>query len=251
MKKLFTIMLLVVAALTSFAQSAHSIYFWHNGSVVDSLVIDSLTFAPRTFEKDTTVAYVDLGLSVKWATCNLGASEPFIYGDYYAWGETSPKKTFTEKTYKFMFWYSTSYAYTKYTTDRGSAWGTLDNKTKLEACDDAATVTLGQPWRIPTVKEWKELQDSCTWKEGKKYGIKGYTVTGKNGNSIFLPCNGYYQSGSSNTWENSSGYYWTSERDTSIAGNVYVKIPNITSNSSKNIGIEWRYSGLGIRPVRP
>ncbi|MBQ7388798.1 MAG: hypothetical protein IJW01_05480 [Paludibacteraceae bacterium] len=102
--------------------------------------------------------WIDLGLSVKWATCNVGATSPEKYGNYYAWGETEPKTTYTWATYK---WCNGSYdTQTKYCTD--SSRGTVDNKTVLELADDAANVNWGGAWRMPTDAECQELIDNCT-----------------------------------------------------------------------------------------
>ena len=133
--------------------------------------------------------YVDLGLSVKWATCNVGATKPEEYGDYFAWGETQPKDYNDWSTYK---WCIGSYnTLTKYNTS--SSYGTVDNKTVLAKTDDAATVNWGGSWRMPTDTEWTELRENCTWTWTTQnseygYGVHGYRVTSKkNGNSIFLP----------------------------------------------------------------
>ncbi|MBO5586264.1 MAG: hypothetical protein J5914_01035 [Prevotella sp.] len=135
--------------------------------------------------------YVDLGLSVKWATCNVGASQPYEYGDYFAWGETEAKSDYTWSTYKYG---TSSTSLTKYCTS--SSYGTVDNKTTLEAADDAATANMGGKWRMPTKAEQDELRTQCTWTWQAKgntefNGVAGYKVTGTNGKSIFLPAAGY------------------------------------------------------------
>lgn len=103
--------------------------------------------------------WIDLGLSVKWATCNVGASKPEDYGDYYAWGETTTKSDYDWDTYK---WCKGTYdTMTKYCTD--SYYGTVDNRTTLTSSDDVATVKWGSKWRMPTKEEMKELDEDCTW----------------------------------------------------------------------------------------
>ena len=131
--------------------------------------------------------WVDLGLSVKWATCNVGASKPEEYGNYYAWGETTPKAYYDWSTYK---WCNGSYDnQTKYNTS--SIYGTVDNKTVLELADDAAHANWGGAWRMPTDAEWTELRKNCTWTWTIKNGVNGYEVKSEaNGNSIFLPAAG-------------------------------------------------------------
>ncbi len=129
--------------------------------------------------------YVDLGLpsGTLWATYNVGATSPEEYGDYFAWGETEPKNEYTWDTYKFG---SSNTAFTKYNE--------TDGLTTLEAVDDAATVNWGEDWRMPTSEEQIELRTACTWEWTDNYnetGVAGSIVTGKNGNSIFLPAAGY------------------------------------------------------------
>ena len=187
--------------------------------------------------------YVDLGLSVKWATCNVGASKPEEYGDYFAWGETQPKTTYDWSTYK---WCNGSYnTQTKYCTN--SSYGTVDNKTQLELSDDAARANWGGNWRMPTREERDELLNNCTWKWTTQNGVYGYKVTSKkNGNSIFLPAAGYR--GDSSLWDaGSSGSYWSSSLDTdgpNFAWNVYCYSNNVYRYNYFN-----RYYGLCVRPV--
>ena len=124
--------------------------------------------------------YVDLGLSVKWATCNVGSYEPEDYGDYFAWGETSYKSTYARNNYKFLEGEDGYYRhqFTKYN----------ERHTRLDPQDDVAHVKWGGDWYLPSVDECKELIENCTWtwvtQNGRK-GIKG--TSKKNGNSIFLP----------------------------------------------------------------
>lgn len=133
--------------------------------------------------------YVDLGLSVKWATCNVGATKPEEYGDYFAWGETEPKEMYDWSTYKWCNGSETTL--TKYCTD--GSYGTVDNKTQLELSDDAAHANWGDSWRMPTDSELTELREQCTWTWTTQNGVNGCKVTSKsNGNSIFLPAAGYY-----------------------------------------------------------
>ena len=168
----------------------------------------------------TCTDYVDLGLSVKWATCNVGASSPEEYGSYFAWGETTPQTDYYWSTYK---WCNGSYdTMTKYCTD--SDYGTVDNKTVLDKEDDAASVNMGGSWRMPTYDELNELKTKCTWTWTSNYngtGVAGRIVTSKtNGNSIFLPAAGYrYDSGLSGA--GSGGYYWSSSLGTDRSSSAY------------------------------
>ena len=186
--------------------------------------------------------YVDLGLSVKWATCNVGATKPEEYGDYFAWGETEPKSTYDWSTYK---WCNGSYdTQTKYCTS--SSIGTVDNKTTLDLSDDAARANWGGSWRMPTKAEQNELRTECTWTWTTENGVNGYKVTSKsNGNSIFLPAAGYrYDSSLSSA--GSCGYYWSSSLYTDTPSHAY----ELTFYSSYVLrGSRHRYSGLSVRPV--
>ena len=102
---------------------------------------------------------VDLGLSVKWASFNLGAADSSHYGDKIAWGEVEPKTDYRWSTYKWCNGSASSL--TKYNTK--SSWGTVDNKTVLDPEDDAATVNWGDNWRTPTYSEMLELRQKCSW----------------------------------------------------------------------------------------
>lgn len=147
---------------------------------------------------------VDLGLSVKWGKCNLGAVEPEDFGDFYAWGEYEPKARdhYTEDYYRWAI--ISQWQYAKYNT-----W---DKLTTLVPQDDVAQILLGGKWRIPTIDEWTELINNCTmqatgWVSGSGYSRDwGYKLTSKiNGNSIFLP-----EPGSSIYPPYSEGIYWSS-----------------------------------------
>ena len=185
--------------------------------------------------------YVDLGLSVKWATCNIGASSPEDYGDYYAWGETETKSNYSWSTYK---WCNGSRStMTKYCTS--SSYGTVDNKTTLDADDDVAYVKWGDSWRMPTKSEQDELRNSCTWSWTTQNGKNGYRVTGPNGNSIFLPAAGSHE-GTSLYDAGSYGYYWSSSLYSSSSRDAY----DLNFNSGD---VNWyndnRYLGQSVRPV--
>lgn len=190
--------------------------------------------------------YVDLGLpsGTLWAKCNVGATTPEEYGDYFAWGETTPKEVYDWSTYKWCNGSKTTL--TKY--NYSSSYGTVDNKTQLELSDDAARANWGGSWRMPTRVEQKELLDECTWKWTTQNGVKGYKVTSKsNGNSIFLPATGYLD-GSSLKSAGSRGDYWLSSIDTSDPGNA---ISGCFYSSGKSMIIYSRYYGKCVRPVCP
>lgn len=188
-------------------------------------------------------AYIDLGLSVKWATCNVGAVSPEDYGDYFAWGETTTKSTYNWSTYK---WCEGSYdTQTKYC--KNSDYGIVDNKTILELSDDAANANWGGDWRMPTYADKEELFTKCTWTWEQKNGVNGYTVTGPNGNSIFLPAAGYFND-SDLSAAGTLGFYWDS-----LLTSTYSYCALALSFGSG--GIQWygdyRYYGRSVRPVLP
>ena len=182
--------------------------------------------------------YVDLGLSVKWATCNVGATKPEEYGDYFAWGEVEPKEVYDWSTYK---WGNSNETQTKYCTD--SNYGTVDNKTVLESADDAATANWGGAWRMPTYEELDELLTKCTWIVATMNGVDGCKVIGPNGNSIFLPSAGYRQGGSSGGRE---GTYWSSSL---YAASNYANEINSRSDGTAFWNFGPRCYGNSIRPV--
>ena len=190
--------------------------------------------------------YVDLGLSVKWATCNIGASKPEEYGDYFAWGETSTKSTYDWSTYKYC---NGDYdLLTKYCNN--SSYGNngfTDNKTQLELSDDAARANWGGNWRIPTKEEWSELENNCTWIWTTLGDIKGYKVTSKkNSNSIFLPAAGYR--GDSLSDADSSGNYWSSSLSTGSTSDAWVAYFYSLSADTGD-PVTPRNLGLSVRPV--
>ena len=168
--------------------------------------------------------YVDLGLSVKWATCNVGANKPEEYGNYYAWGETITKSSYTSVNSK---------TYGKVMTDIA---GNVNY--------DAARANWGGSWRMPTKAEMQELKDRCTWTWTTQNGVKGYKVKGPNGNSIFLPAAGY-RIGSSLDYAGGDGYYWSSTPYGSNSGYAF----NLDVGSS-NHGMYGGFRGNG-RSVRP
>ena len=177
---------------------------------------------------------VDLGLSVKWATCNVGAEKPEEYGDYFAWGEVEPKVEYSWENYK---WGIISNI-TKYNS--------IDGKIILDAEDDVATVHWGGNWRMPTDAEFTELREKCTWTWTTQNGVNGYKVVGPNGNSIFLSAAGYIIN-SSLFAAGSYGYYWSSSFNTSSPSYAY-SVVFIPSSMGRR-DYDYRYRGRSVRPV--
>ena len=187
--------------------------------------------------------WVDLGLpsGTKWAACNVGATSPEEYGNYYAWGETEPKTTYTWATYKWCNGSNTTL--TKYNTD--SDYGTVDDKTVLEPEDDAAAVNWGGAWRMPTDAEWAELRENCTWTWTTKNGVNGYEVKGTNDNSIFLPAAGY-RGNDDLGYASYYGYYWSSSLYTYYPSNAWY----VFFDSGYVYRLDYyRCYGQSVRPV--
>jgi hypothetical protein len=184
---------------------------------VDSIIVsEPMTSSGVVVSNDE---FVDLGLSVMWARCNLGASSPQESGGYYAWGEMDEKVEYSEENYSFQSGRS-DISNTRY---------------------DVVTKTLGEDYRMPTREEMEELIFECEWTEFKLDGVDGMIVTGKNGNSIFIPNVGSKEESP----EISYNMYWTSTR--SIDGDAYALI--ITYN--RNVIVPTKpYSGFPIRPVK-
>lgn len=173
---------------------------------------------------------VDLGLSVKWASCNIGAESPEEYGDYYAWGETEEKSDYGRMTYNYS------------NTDGGyDDIGSIISGTSY----DVAHVKLGSGWRMPTLDEIKELYRKCYWEWTEVNGVKGYKVTGPNGNSIFLPAAGR-RFGTNVPYRGSKGHYWSATLYESNSNNAYC----IYFNSDKwGLSYDFRCYGFTVRPV--
>lgn len=170
-----------------------------NGKSITKILVNGKQYFPEH-------EYVDLGLSVKWATCNVGAANPEEVGGLFAWGETEPKSDYSYSTYKFSK-NGGKGSYTKYSDN--------DNKTVLDLEDDVAHVKWGGSWRMPTWEEMDELRKECTWTWTELNGIEGFRVTGKKAGyedrSIFLPVNKYSDAAAiAEGMYPSYGAYWSS-----------------------------------------
>ncbi|MCQ2155649.1 MAG: hypothetical protein MJY57_00400 [Bacteroidales bacterium] len=204
---------------------------------------------------------VDLGLSVKWRTCNLGATKPEEYGGHYQWAGT---KDVTDKNIyldcsncPYHTGSSEYYGWTKYIpSGQSSYWsgtGSPDNKTTLDLEDDVAHVTLGGDWRMPTYDEWTELRNNCTWEWTNDYngtGIKGQIVTsnksGYTDKSIFLPVAGF-RDDDDLYGSYGYGYYWSSSLPTDYPYYAYyVRFYSVGVDTNYSC----RYYGLSVRPVQ-
>ena len=243
MKKKF-LFLMTLLAVSLFALAEMTIYVYKkDGTRVPYVAsaVDSIGFVDVTPPEA-----VDLGLpsGTKWANMNVGANKPEDFGDYFAWGETTPKSTYNWSTYKWCK--GSDDTMTKYCTS--SSYGTVDNKTTLDLSDDAAYVNWGTSWRMPTKAEQDELRNTnfTTWTWITQNGVKGYKVTSKtSGNSIFLPAAGFR--GNSDLYNaGSNGCYWGSSLYKINSSYAYYLYFNSDVVSSLSV---YRYYGHSVRPV--
>lgn len=205
---------------------------------------------------------VDLGLpsGTLWATCNIGASKPEEFGDYFAWGETvgfnNGKKEFgmiDGKGNAIYRWLNISWedktpilTLTKYNTD-GSK-GAIDNIIELALEDDAAFVNWGDGWRMPSYEQFRELLNNCNVEWITFNGVNGRKITStKNGNSIFLPAAGKRE-GKLHVDGGSHGYYWTRTLNDKSPSAAYDM--NFSYNNQRTPHSNLREDGQSVRPVR-
>ena len=179
--------------------------------------------------------YVDLGLSVKWAACNVGATSPEEYGNYYAWGETTTKAKYNESN-------CPNYGLS---ISQLQSQGYIDSEGNLTAQHDAATANWGGSWRMPTKSEMQELIDKCIWTWTTQNGVNGYKVKGPNGNSIFLPAAGC-RIGSSLFDAGSNSSCWSSSPNESDSDRAYYLY---FDSSYHNMLYYNRDDGQSVRPV--
>lgn len=177
--------------------------------------------------------YVDLGLpsGVKWATCNIGANVPEGYGEYFAWGETSPKSEYTE--------------------ENCTTYGVIIKEYLFVTAKeqyDAAAVNWGGTWRVPTRLELTELLEKCKWEWTAQNGVNGYKVTGLNGNSIFFPAAGVRQE-TMHLGNNITGYYWTCTPGDSGQAPGAAHILKFNEERGYYNDYVQRHIGMPIRPV--
>lgn len=209
-----------------------------------NLVGDVKSFRTKDFE----FSAIDMGLSVKWANANLGATAPEESGDYYAWGETETKESYSLAAYK---WYDVkTNTLTKYITS--ASYGTVDSRTTLSAADEVARVKLGGKWRMPTIGDVQELvstrnNSNYQWEWKCVNGHNGWLVTYLvNNNSIFLPAAGYWSANNFSFNVGILGYYWSSS--------LYADLPKEAiflyfSSTEVYTGRFDRSKGFPVRPV--
>ncbi len=179
----------------------------------------------------STQKRVNLGLSVCWAGWNVGASSPEEYGNYYAWGETTTKSSYTESSYQYH---------------NGSDYvniGSNISDTKY----DVARAQWGDSWRLPTKAEFEELINRCTWTWTTYNNVNGYKVTGPNGNFIFLPAAGS-RYGTELNFRGSDGYYWSGSLTEGYQGDA-CGLYFTSGGSSVDSYYFYREFGYTVRPV--
>ena len=269
MRKIFVLLALCLSVLSLSAQTGEAIYVYRNDGGFNAFLradIDSITYSPldtnnvqqddmatqvvwtadgvyriplsaidsMKFSKYITPGVaIDLGLSVKWANCNVGASSPEGYGGNYAWGETEEKSNYEWDTYQ--YYNSKNY---EFINIGSSICGTQY---------DVARVKWGGSWRMPTIQEQQELCVKCTWKWTTYNGVNGQLVTGPNGNSIFLPT-ASYRLGTDVYDQGSNGFYWSGTlgiSDSNYAYSLYFDDYGWSNWS----GRKYRKYGLTVRPV--
>lgn len=231
MKKYFLLLSVLTLQMAVSAQTVN--VHLKNGQSVNYPAenVDFVDFSDKPENPSVTAGEaIDLGLSVKWASCNLGATKPEDYGNYYAWGETSPKESYGKS----------NYSYYNAETDRIIDIGEDIGGTSY----DAAHVNLDNGWRMPTYKEMDELVRNCNWEWVNINNVRGYRVTANNGNSIFLPAAGYYI-GNTISKINEWPEYFTSTNDDQKEAYGLVD----TGHGPVIIGLDKIY-GKPIRPVK-
>ena len=226
--------------------------FWELGAeknemkkITKLFVLAALLMAGSQIHAQEEHQYVDLGLpsGTLWATCNVGATTPEGYGDYFAWGETAPKdNVYNDKTYQLY----NNFRLTKYCSTSGFK-GLKDNLTQLQSVDDAATINWGDGWRIPTKAQWEELLQNTTQEWTELNGVNGCLFTAGNGNSVFLPAASRIVEISVPGGLGLEGVYWTSSRHTDYDTNAWYYA---MSKYNKGMDFDKRYWGCSIRPVR-
>ena len=191
--------------------------------------------------EDVDERAIDLGLSIRWASCNVGATAPEENGDLYAWGDTLTRSTYNRATYPYCG--SSVNTLTKYCTR--AANGTVDNRSTLIAFDDAAYINWGETWRMPTWTEWNELITQCTWKDTTYNDVPVWQVTGPNGNSIYLPIVGY-----TNTSTLMPGcFYWSSTLNTADSNDGCNRALYINAADRSGAKYCLRQFGMPVRAV--
>ncbi len=234
MKKNILLSMMVALLSTTVSAQTVNIHF-KNGQKVqfNSSNVDYVDFSEKAPDPTLTPGtVVDLGLSVYWSSCNLGATKPEECGEYYAWGETKPNNRYAKDIYS--YYNKDNDTWTDIGSNISGTWY------------DAAKVNLGSDWRMPTMEEMTELVNQCTWVWAQINSVNGYKVTGPNGNSIFIPASGLYNSTFLlNINEQIGLNLWTGSKKDSDEAYVV----GYSSYSQANVVGRTVFYGLCIRPV--
>lgn len=236
--------------LVATPKSGYKFVKWNDENIENPRLIivnTDMTFAaifeavPPTSGIENGYTWVDLGLSVKWATCNVGADSIHHYGNYFAWGEVEPKSDYSWENYFD-------------TTDEGSTfvkYNLSGGGTILEKEDDVAAVKMGGSWRMPNREEMEELIDKCTWKWTDNYNgtnIKGKIATGPNGNSIFFPAAGFRRNDKSCN-KGSQCVYWSNSLENVLPNTKSAFVLFFESDIERSSDYYKRYEGRNVRGV--
>lgn len=202
--------------------------------------------------------YVDLGLSVNWAECNIGSNTPEESGDYFAWGETYTKSAYNKMTYKFSGGKEGVEGLTDFTKYLGEENLLDPDDVKLEDMDDVAHVLWGEKWRMPTMNEVEELVDNCDWEFCEFQNVRGcWAISKINGNRIFFPLAGYVYDDEV-TDVGASGKYWASELRADMCFEAYQLYLSFSdywaemNNNKTSVFLSddgMRENGRSVRPV--
>lgn len=217
---------------TLYKSGTHIYEIWLNGDKIYETTFEvkksreSVSNLTNPTETRQNYEYVDLGLSVLWATCNIGAENPYERGAFFSWGEVETKSVFSHDNYKY------------------NDMNVRDIGKNISGTSyDAATQIWGNNWRIPTLKEMRELINHCTWEKTIVHGCNGYRITGKNGNSIFMPATGFDLGPGYGIIGKDACKYWTATLSDEYDFNAYCLSYNKIDDPNRSYG-------LCIRPIR-
>ena len=216
-----------------------------NGKVLIKQTGGSLSLSITISQTAEALEIIDLGLSVKWASLNIGAAKPEDVGEYFAWGETETKEDYSWSSYKWADGAGNKLIKycSKYHPENWAGPGEPDGKGQLDAEDDVAYVRLGGNWRIPSANEYNELQTECVWEWVCLNGNSGYFITSNTTDGfIFLPAAGLMD-GTSLTLNGTKGYYWAN------SGNSAYALHMTFYEGFKSCPGLARFCGASIRPV--
>lgn len=259
MKTYFKILLLAIVVMWPKAMNAqYYMVYKANGDMIiyNHSEIDSIIFCQDSYLLNGREA-IDLGLSIKWATCNVGADTPEDYGGIYMWGDTNPET----REYNTWSTYLDDYGNPiQEDSDCGTSKDPLRNyvypydKSISGTKFDIVTSLWGGNWQMPTLEQWEELSGKCSWIWGTRNEVNGWTIIGPNGNSIFLPAAGYHLTSDGIGYMygvGEYGTYWTANAD---IGSPYVptraKMIHIRKGEAPSFNyIAYRCSAHHVRPV--